>query len=496
MQRCLYILILSFLSFNLLGRETITVTVTGLGTTIEAARKNAIQKAVRKALGEVVDAETIAKNGELIKDEVLTYSDGFINQTLDLSGPEKDTDLGLFSLTIQAEVIRSKVVKRLKEVNIKVVEIDGNSLFAQALSKMDKAESGKSLLAKALNEDLDPAKLIKCDLIHRDTNGRLVRGSYGPDAIKIVGDNEIELTTLWEISVDLDAYYNQALPRIIKILNQVSKRQISRSTKRVMDTNDAWDRNLIYHNYITKKPFLWEDDYAILAHTGAGGNVYFGKDNYFHVDLSQSGEPKESPWRMNSRNKSILIAIELRSNPSRSECDFGVYELDYDTYSDLLFDFPALVFPDFKFSSLDKDQKIITERNISAQETNFGPKGPSFLIGNNENQKIELLFIPTCRIPKSSNPKENNDFKRELMGIAKFYRFERSSEFCPPCLTISPEFICEDGRPGGYSDLYRSSHQDIFLNNSIVMDIKEKLSVEQAKQIASLSIQPISRIPK
>ena len=72
MLRCLYILILSFLSFNLLGRETITVTVTGLGTTIEAARKNAIQKAVRKALGEVVDAETIAKNGELIKDAVLT----------------------------------------------------------------------------------------------------------------------------------------------------------------------------------------------------------------------------------------------------------------------------------------------------------------------------------------------------------------------------------------------------------------------------------------
>jgi len=142
-----------------MGRETITVTVTGLGSTVEGARKSAIQKAVRKALGEVIDAETIAKNGELIKDEVLTYSDGFINQTLDISGPEKDTDLGLFSLTIQAEVIRSKVVKRLKEVNIKVVEIDGNSLFAQALSKMEKAQSGQQLLAKTLDEDLDPAKI-------------------------------------------------------------------------------------------------------------------------------------------------------------------------------------------------------------------------------------------------------------------------------------------------------------------------------------------------
>lgn len=269
------IFLISAVLINAYGRETITVTSMGLGTTVEGARKNAIQKAVRKALGEIVDAETITNNEEIIKDEVITYSDGFISKTLDISGPEKDPDLGLFSLAIQAEVIRSKVVKRLKEVNVMVVEIDGNSLFAQALSKMDQAESGKSLLAKALNEDLDPAKLIKCDLIHRDTNGKLIRGSFGPDAIKILGDNEIELTTFWEISIDLDSYYKQALPHLIKILNQVSKNQISRSTKRVMDANDARDRNLIYHNYITKKPFLWEDDYAILAHNGS--NVYFGK---------------------------------------------------------------------------------------------------------------------------------------------------------------------------------------------------------------------------
>ena len=57
-----------------------------------------------------------------------------------------------------------------------------------------------------------------------------------------------------------------------------------------MDANGGSNRNLIYHNYITKMRFLQEDDYAILAHIGR--NVYFGKDNYFHVNLSQSGEPK------------------------------------------------------------------------------------------------------------------------------------------------------------------------------------------------------------
>jgi hypothetical protein len=97
-----------FFGFTLLfAEETITVTVMGLGESVDGTRKSAIQKAVRKARGEVFDAETIAKNGELIKDEVLTYSDGFISKTRDISGPEKDQDLGLFTLTIQAEVIRA-----------------------------------------------------------------------------------------------------------------------------------------------------------------------------------------------------------------------------------------------------------------------------------------------------------------------------------------------------------------------------------------------------
>ena len=90
------ILFLLFTLVPLFAEETITVTVMGLGNSVEAARKSAIQKAVRKALGEFVDAKTIAKNGELIKDEVLTYSDGFISKTLDISGPDKDAESRTF----------------------------------------------------------------------------------------------------------------------------------------------------------------------------------------------------------------------------------------------------------------------------------------------------------------------------------------------------------------------------------------------------------------
>ncbi|MFP6855574.1 MAG: hypothetical protein VB980_07300, partial [Opitutales bacterium] len=86
------------------AEETITVTVTGIGITPEAAEKSALQKAVRKAVGEIVDAETITNNEEIIKDKVLTYSDGFVQSINVISGPEKDEDLGLFLVTIEAKV--------------------------------------------------------------------------------------------------------------------------------------------------------------------------------------------------------------------------------------------------------------------------------------------------------------------------------------------------------------------------------------------------------
>ena len=99
LMKNLILFIFSFLTAScIFAEELITVTVSGYGATPEAAERSALQKAVRKAVGEMVDAETIAQNGELIKDKVLSYSDGFVQSKKTISGPEKDEDLGLFSM--------------------------------------------------------------------------------------------------------------------------------------------------------------------------------------------------------------------------------------------------------------------------------------------------------------------------------------------------------------------------------------------------------------
>ena len=56
--------------------------------------------------------------------------------------------------------------------------------------------------------------------------------------------------------------------------------------------------------------------------------------------------------------------------------------------------------------------------------------------------------------------------------------------------TIAPEFVSSEGE--NYQNWGLSSHM---VSNSLVMEVKEKITMEQAKKITSLKMQPISRNP-
>ena len=52
------------------------MTVTGVGTDPDKAVQNAFSQAIEQVVGVLVDADTVVKNDQLIRDEVLTYSRG------------------------------------------------------------------------------------------------------------------------------------------------------------------------------------------------------------------------------------------------------------------------------------------------------------------------------------------------------------------------------------------------------------------------------------
>ena len=82
--------------------ETVEVTAIGVGKTVEDAQKNAIINAVQQVVGLYVDAETFAKNEQLVVDQVLSISSGFVSSFEVKLPPRKRLTDGLFETTITA----------------------------------------------------------------------------------------------------------------------------------------------------------------------------------------------------------------------------------------------------------------------------------------------------------------------------------------------------------------------------------------------------------
>ena len=82
-----------------------------MGATKEEALKDALRAAVRQVVGEVVDGETIVKNEELVKDQILTYSDGFVPEHKVTSERHEN---GLLHVGIQATVQRRSLIIRIQ----------------------------------------------------------------------------------------------------------------------------------------------------------------------------------------------------------------------------------------------------------------------------------------------------------------------------------------------------------------------------------------------
>lgn len=126
---------------------TQTVVAEGVGLTPEDALKDAFRAAVRQVVGEVVDAETLVKNDEIVRDQILTYSDGFVPQHTKLS---EKSEGGLFRITIRAVVERRKMEVRLRAANVSLRNVDGQSLFGNIVSQLENEKDAAALLKAAL----------------------------------------------------------------------------------------------------------------------------------------------------------------------------------------------------------------------------------------------------------------------------------------------------------------------------------------------------------
>ena len=191
------------------------ILVTGLGQSPEAAEKQALTAAVRQAVGAYLDSTTLIENEAVIRDRILSFSNGFVEKYKATAPARKNSD-GLYEVTILATVKTSQVIEALKSNNLISAKIAGQNLWAEAATKVQNAQDSLAFLNEKLPELLKT--LIKLEFL--DKNGNPTR-SIEP-AVQIQNAEEITATWYVRLSVDQKTYFKNFAPVLVKCLQNIT----------------------------------------------------------------------------------------------------------------------------------------------------------------------------------------------------------------------------------------------------------------------------------
>lgn len=193
--------------------ETDVVSVKGKGVGVDetAALKDAYRDAVETAVGLYVDVEQMEKNEELIKDQILTQSNAYIDGYKLTGKTEKD---GLVSVKIMARVKKQALTKKISGVMPSSTVSVGDSLqnlFAKTITVQSKEKDGAKLIANALDGVNPVAQFFNVTIA--DPKGIPVGDASG---------ETVTIDYLFKMEVDGARYYDEFLPKLVRILEQIS----------------------------------------------------------------------------------------------------------------------------------------------------------------------------------------------------------------------------------------------------------------------------------
>ena len=141
--------ILSIAAFARNEGQLIEIIAVGVGMTQDEAHKAADKAAVEQVVGTMVDATTLVENDELVENKILTYSPGLIADSKIMGTPKKSAN-GLITLKVKATVKKTELREKLIAAKLVSVTIDGESLWAQAVSAQDNLANAEAMIKDVL----------------------------------------------------------------------------------------------------------------------------------------------------------------------------------------------------------------------------------------------------------------------------------------------------------------------------------------------------------
>lgn len=141
--------------------KQMSVVVTGVGADADKAKYNALSNAIEQVVGVLVDAETLVENDKLVREKVLTYTEGDIASMKVLDQWQKD---GLHYIRLRATVAVQKIESRLREQHVAVREVDGEVFYDNAKRRLENAKNFSEMLANVLR-DFGAEKMVKPEIV-------------------------------------------------------------------------------------------------------------------------------------------------------------------------------------------------------------------------------------------------------------------------------------------------------------------------------------------
>jgi len=210
MKKLLLLLTLAFtLTANAQDEKTVTLVVSGQGKTSDEAKQNALRSAIEQAFGAFISSKTEILNDNLVKDEIVSISNGNIQKFDVLSEVQKPD--GGYATTLKAIVSVTKLTSFCESKGV-AVEFKG-SLFAFNISQQQ------------LNETNELKAIENMFLIFKSISSKSFSYSIKASDPMQNSDNKEQWLIPIEIEVKLNNNFQNIPPLIYNTLSGLSMDQ-------------------------------------------------------------------------------------------------------------------------------------------------------------------------------------------------------------------------------------------------------------------------------
>ena len=214
--------------------EVVKVKGRGVGVNKIEALKDAYRDAVERAVGLYVDAEQMMKNEELVKDQILTQSNAYIENYEVVKEDAKPS--GLVEVQILAIVKKKALTAKVSSIMPAATYKLGGDLsayHAKSTTVEKRNQDGEALL-KSFLKDFDP---LRATLELKLASQR---------AIITEDDNEggnVAVNYIFQLEINQDIYFNSIVPKFRDILRQITisepeVEQVCSSVKNTVDVDE------------------------------------------------------------------------------------------------------------------------------------------------------------------------------------------------------------------------------------------------------------------